>query len=69
MVWCGVVWCSALAQIAVDKNFIKTSGEAGFLLWRSIYLSKQVSWRNRVLVFVDWVKTRVFGRDITRTSL
>jgi NADH dehydrogenase FAD-containing subunit len=65
----GLVCGSALAQIAVDKKFIKTSGEAGFYLWRSVYLSKQVSWRNRVLVAVDWVKTRVFGRDITRTSL
>ena len=33
---------SALAQIAVDKQMIKSSGEAGFVLWRSIYLSKQV---------------------------
>lgn len=57
---------SALAQIAVDKQAIKSSGETGFLLWRSVYLSKQVSLRNRVLVFFDWIKTRAFGRDITR---
>lgn len=57
---------SALAQIAVDKEAIKSSGQAGFLLWRSVYLSKQVSGRNRVLVLIDWIKTRVFGRDITR---
>lgn len=57
---------SALAQIAVDKQAIKSSGQAGFLLWRSVYLSKQVSLRNRVLVLMDWAKTRVFGRDITR---
>jgi NADH:ubiquinone reductase (non-electrogenic) len=50
----------------VDKQAIKSSGEAGFLLWRSVYLSKQVSFRNRVLVLFDWAKTRVFGRDITR---
>lgn len=57
---------SALAQIAVDKKAIKSSGEVGFLLWRSVYLSKQVSLRNRALVLVDWVKTRIWGRDITR---
>ncbi len=57
---------SALAQIAVDKAAIKSSGEAGFLLWRSVYLSKQVSLRNRALVFFDWVKSRLWGRDITR---
>lgn len=27
---------------------------------------RQVSWRNRLLVGTDWVKTKVFGRDITR---
>lgn len=57
---------SALAQIAVDKRAIKSSGEAGFLLWRSVYLSKQVSLRNRALVFFDWVKSRLWGRDLTR---
>ena len=40
----------ALAQIQVDKSTIKGSGAAGFALWRSVYLSKQVSLRNRVLV-------------------
>ena len=57
---------SALAQVAVDKKAIKSSGEVGFLLWRSVYLSKQVSLRNRTLVFFDWIKTRLWGRDITR---
>lgn len=57
---------SALAQIAVDKAAIKSSGQAGFLLWRSVYLSKQVSLRNRLLVFTDWISLRLAGRDITR---
>jgi hypothetical protein len=26
----------------------------------------QVSTRNRVLVLFDWIKSRVFGRDISR---
>ena len=33
---------------------------------RSVYLSKQVSTRNRLLVLVDWLKAKSFGRDITR---
>ncbi|CAM9362539.1 unnamed protein product, partial [Phaeothamnion confervicola] len=57
---------SALAQLQVDQQRVKGTGAAGFLLWRSIYLSKQVSWRNRAMVAVDWMKTRIFGRDITR---
>jgi NADH dehydrogenase FAD-containing subunit len=54
----------ALAQVTVDDKNILGSGPVGYLLWRGIYWSKQVSWRNRVLVGVDWFKARVFGRDI-----
>jgi len=60
---------SALAQLQItpaDKGRLKGTGALGFGLWRSVYLSKQVSWRNRLLVFLDWGKTKVFGRDITR---
>lgn len=60
---------SALAQLQVtpdEKGRVKGSGKVGFGLWRSVYLSKQVSWRNRFLVFVDWTKAQIFGRDITR---
>jgi len=60
---------SALAQLQVapnEKAVVKGKGEIGFGLWRSVYLSKQVSWRNRLLVLVDWGKTQIFGRDITR---
>jgi len=61
---------SALAQINVtpdsEKTTVKSQGKLGFGLWRSVYLSKQVSWRNRFLVFTDWVKAQAFGRDITR---
>jgi len=54
----------ALAQISVDQKTIRGTGSVGFLLWRGIYWFKQVSWRNRVLVSVDWAKGRLFGRDI-----
>ena len=33
------------------------------MLWKSVYVTKQVSFRNRVLILFDWMKTRVFGRD------
>ena len=54
----------ALAQVSVDERLILGSGPIGFLLWRSIYWSKQVSWRNRILVTIDWIKAALFGRDI-----
>ena len=40
--------------------------QAGFALWRSVYLSKQYGMRNRILVAVDWAKARAFGRDLSR---
>jgi len=59
---------SALAQVSVipDKDSIKGKGKLGNALWRSVYLTKQVSNRNRLLVLNDWVKRQIFGRDITR---
>ncbi|KAM7276380.1 hypothetical protein ACFE04_018246 [Oxalis oulophora] len=35
-------------------------------LWYSVYASKQVSWRTKVLVVSDWTKKFVFGRDSSR---
>jgi len=60
---------SALAQLQLtpqEQTRVKGTGKIGFGLWRSVYLSKQVSSRNRILVLIDWTKQQVFGRDITR---
>lgn len=59
---------SALAQVETTPEVppVLGSGKIGNLLWRSVYLSKQVSWRNRLLVLNDWTKKQLFGRDITR---
>jgi NADH dehydrogenase FAD-containing subunit len=59
---------SALAQVAVapDTDPLKGKGKLGNAVWRSVYLSKQVSTRNRLLVLNDWFKRRLFGRDITQ---
>ena len=56
----------ALAQLKVGNQTIKGAGRLAFGLWRSVYLAKQVSLRNRLLILGDWVRTRLFGRDITR---
>jgi len=57
---------SALTQIGpTDTVSLKASGSIGYLLWRSVYITKQVSTRNRVLILFDWLKSRVFGRDIS----
>ncbi|XP_050289035.1 external alternative NAD(P)H-ubiquinone oxidoreductase B2, mitochondrial-like [Quercus robur] len=41
-------------------------GQSSQWLWYSVYTSKQVSWRNRVLVVTDWTRRFIFGRDSSR---
>ncbi|CAE8725670.1 unnamed protein product [Polarella glacialis] len=57
----------AVAEFGVGSTSVSSaSGTAAFILWRSVYIVKQVSFRNRLLVLFDWAKSRVFGRDLTR---
>ncbi len=49
-----------------DLKSYKGRGFLTFLLWRSAYLTRLVSLRNKILVVFDWMKTLVFGRDISR---
>jgi NADH:ubiquinone reductase (non-electrogenic) len=44
----------------------RVGGALTYLFWRSAYLSNLFSLRNKSLVLFDWVKTIVFGRDISR---
>lgn len=55
----------ALIQTEVSDIQYGLSGRVALLLWSSTYLVKQVSTRNRVLILFDWIKTRVFGRDLS----
>lgn len=41
------------------------TGPAAFAVWRSVYLTQLGSWRNRLQVPVDWMRTLIFGRDTT----
>lgn len=36
------------------------------LAWKSFETMSQVSFRNQCLVFTDWLRTKAFGRDISR---
>jgi NADH:ubiquinone reductase (non-electrogenic) len=49
-----------------DLPQVKGSGFVTFLFWRSVYLTKLVSWRNKILVFFDWCKATFLGRDLSR---
>lgn len=56
----------AVAQVQLgNTDFAKTAGGQAFLLWRSVYLVKQVSTRTRFLVLIDYIKSQIFGRDIS----
>jgi NADH:ubiquinone reductase (non-electrogenic) len=48
-----------------DLPQYKGTGFSAFLFWRSAYLTKLVSFKNKILVLFDWVKTFLFGRDVS----
>lgn len=59
-----------LAYIGNRKALAETPGGGlrgwvAWLMWRSVYLTKLVSVRNKVLVLFDWAKSRIFGRDLS----
>lgn len=55
----------AITQVEVGSGELKFEGAFAYLLWRSVYITKQVSFRNRVLILFDWIKAKVFGRDLS----
>ncbi|KAJ5985779.1 hypothetical protein N7522_012975 [Penicillium canescens] len=56
----------AVADISWLSGNIASGGTMTYLFWRSAYLSMCFSTRNRVLVLTDWVKAKLFGRDVSR---
>ncbi|KAJ9168911.1 hypothetical protein P3X46_020388 [Hevea brasiliensis] len=49
-----------------DAKGLSLAGFISWLIWRSAYLTRVVSWRNRFYVAVNWATTLVFGRDNSR---
>jgi len=56
----------AIADLPFFNGNLSTGGVATFLFWRSAYLSTLFSMRNRILVATDWMKVKLFGRDVSR---
>ncbi|KAJ7901621.1 NDE2, mitochondrial external NADH dehydrogenase [Mycena leptocephala] len=54
-----------LAALLIFLQFA-SGGFLTFYFWRSAYLSTLFSLRNRTLVATDWVRTKIFGRDVSR---
>lgn len=49
-----------------ERTFL--SGTSAFAIWRSLYFSKLMSWKNQAQVAFDWCKVSLFGRDIVTPS-
>ncbi len=49
-----------------DLNTYKGKGWTTWLFWRSAYLSRIVSFRNKFSVLTDWIRARIFGRDTSQ---
>ncbi|CAH9141721.1 unnamed protein product [Cuscuta epithymum] len=49
-----------------DSQGISMAGFVSWFIWRSAYLTRVISWRNRFYVAVNWATTLVFGRDNSR---
>ncbi|KFA64574.1 hypothetical protein S40285_04566 [Stachybotrys chlorohalonatus IBT 40285] len=59
----------AVADVSWWNGNLATGGSMTYLFWRSAYLSMCFSIyaaRNRVLVILDWLKSKAFGRDLSR---
>jgi len=56
----------AIADLPIFNNNYASGGVATYLFWRSAYLSNLFSLRNRTLVATDWLKCKLFGRDVSR---
>ena len=57
----------ALTQVqAGNVPIAGLGGKRAFALWRSVYLTKQASMRNRSQLIFDWAKSQSSGRDLTR---
>jgi NADH:quinone reductase (non-electrogenic) len=54
------------SRALADLSAFKGRGFLTWLFWRSVYLTRLVSVKNKILVIFDWLKTLVFGRDVSR---
>ncbi|XP_062085686.1 internal alternative NAD(P)H-ubiquinone oxidoreductase A1, mitochondrial-like [Humulus lupulus] len=58
----------ALVDLRQSKEAkgVSLAGFPSWFIWRSAYLTRVISWRNRFYVAINWATTFVFGRDISR---
>ena len=47
-------------------NLQSLSGRSAAYLWKSFYFTEMFSGRTKTLLAFDWVRTQIYGRDISR---
>ena len=47
-------------------NLQPLSGRSAAYLWKSFYFTEMFTGRTKTLLAFDWVRTRLYGRDISR---
>ena len=52
------------ARALADLPVWRSSGLAAWFFWNSVYLTNSVSFKNRTMNAIQWIKSRVFGRDV-----
>ncbi len=62
----GMLAYIGMDRALADLDQIKGRGWATWLFWRSAYLSRIVSLKNKTLVLFDWCKAKIFGRDTSQ---
>ncbi|KTB01483.1 External NADH-ubiquinone oxidoreductase 1, mitochondrial [Nakaseomyces glabratus] len=53
----------AIADLAVGEAKYRLAGSFTFLFWKYAYLAMCMSFKNRILVAMDWTKAYFLGRD------
>eukprot|EP01061_Rhynchopus_euleeides_P010999 TRINITY_DN20573_c0_g1_i1.p1 TRINITY_DN20573_c0_g1~~TRINITY_DN20573_c0_g1_i1.p1 ORF type:complete len:516 (+),score=199.13 TRINITY_DN20573_c0_g1_i1:65-1612(+) len=64
--WRAVADFSHVGRPGDESNIGSVTGQTAFLLWRTAYWGRQVSFINKILIPMYWFKAWLFGRDISR---
>lgn len=61
--WKAIMQAPSLRKEGASNEI---TGWAAWVIWRGAYLTKTISWRNKLLIPIYWVINWIFGRDISR---
>lgn len=53
-------------QAMADLPKGAVTGRLAWLMWKSVYFTKLVGWRNKIRLLGDWLHARLFGRETSR---